>query len=188
MAINYKVVPLLKSFQEIISPTIITYKGKLFKIYSMFEHISTRRKFMKIKVLFICHGNICRSPMAEFIMKDRVKKEGLEDKFEINSMALSSEETGNDMYYAARDILDRHNIPCNKRKARKFVKADYDYYDHIYLMDQSNMRLILDIVEDYDDKIELLNGYISDPWYTRDFESCYRQIEEGVRRILEEYR
>ena len=103
-------------------------------------------------------------------------------------MALSSEETGNDMYYAARDILDRHNIPYNKRKARKFVKADYDYYDHIYLMDQSNMRLIMDIVEDYDDKIELLNGYISDPWYTRDFESCYRQIEEGVRRILEEYR
>ena len=85
MAINYKVVPLLKSFQEIISPTIITYKGKLFKIYSMFEHISTRRKFMKIKVLFICHGNICRSPMAEFIMKDRVKKEGLEETSKIIS-------------------------------------------------------------------------------------------------------
>ena len=140
-----------------------------------------------IKVLFLCHGNICRSPMAEFIFKDLIKKEGLEEKFEVASLALSSEESGNDMYYFPQQELDKHDIPYSPRKARRFNQKDYNYYDHIYIMDESNKKLINGIVSDTDDKIKMLNGIIADPWYSGDFDTAFKQIKEGCIKILKEF-
>ena len=139
-----------------------------------------------VKILFVCHGNICRSPMAEFIFKDLIKKEGLEDKFEVSSLALSDEESGNDIYYLAKEELDKHHIPYTKRKARRFTLNDYDYYDQIYIMDESNKRLINRIVQDRDGKIKMLNGIIADPWYSGDFDTAFKQIKEGCLNILKE--
>lgn len=122
--------------------------------------------------------------MAEFIAKDIVDKKGLNDEFEINSKALSSEEIGNDIYHAAKRVLAKNGIAYSKRMASKFKKEDYDYYDEIYLMDQSNLRLIANIVVDTDNKIKLLNGIIDDPWYTGDFDLAFKQIKEGILNIL----
>ena len=203
MAINYKVVPLLKSFQEIISPTIITYKGKLFKIYSMFEHISTRRKFMKIKVLFICHGNICRSPISEYVLKDMVEKRGLTDAFEIASAATSTEEIwngkGNPIYPPAQAELRRHGIGetaytnFSGKRARQVTKQDYQYYDYLLCADSNNIRNTLRITgPDKEGKVKLLLDFtdrpgrsIADPWYTGDFKETYRDVYEGCTALLE---
>ena len=136
-----------------------------------------------IRILFLCHGNICRSPMAEFIMKDLVQKSGREDEFYIDSMALTTEEIGNDMYGPAKKSLDEHNVPYTPRRARLFTKSDYDDFDYIFIMNQENKRLIDRIVRG--DKIKFLNGEIADPWYTRDFETTYQQISEGCERVLE---
>lgn len=135
-----------------------------------------------IRILFLCHGNICRSPMAEFIMKDLVQKSGREDEFYIDSMALTTEEIGNDMYGPAKKCLDEHNVPYTPRRARLFMKSDYDDFDYIFIMNQENKRLIDRIVRG--DKIKFLNGEIADPWYTRDFETTYQQISEGCERVL----
>ena len=135
-----------------------------------------------IKILFLCHGNICRSPMAEFIMKDLVKNAGRADEFVIDSKALTTEEIGNDMYPPAKRCLDAHNVSYSPRAASLFRKSDYDNYDHIYIMNDENRHLIDRIVEG--DKIEFLNGEIADPWYTRDFETTFSQIKEGCERIL----
>ena len=136
-----------------------------------------------IRILFLCHGNICRSPMAEFIMKDLVQKSGREDEFYIDSMALTAEEIGNDMYGPAKKCLDEHNVAYTPRRARLFTKSDYGNFDHIFIMNQENKRLIDRIVRG--DKIKFLNGEIADPWYTRDFETTYQQINEGCERVLE---
>ena len=135
-----------------------------------------------IRILFLCHGNICRSPMAEFIMKDLVQKSGREDEFYIDSMALTTEEIGNDMYGPAKKCLDEHNVPYTPRRARLFTKSDYDDFDYIFIMNQENKRLIDRIVRG--DKIKFLNGEIADPWYTRDFETTYQQISEGCERVF----
>ena len=137
-----------------------------------------------IKILFLCHGNICRSPMAEFIMKDLVKKAGRSAEFEIDSKALTTEEIGNDMYPPAKRCLDGHNVSYTARKARQFQASDYNKFDHIYIMNRENKGLIDRIVKG--DKIEFLNGEIDDPWYTGDFEKSYTQIKEGCQRILAE--
>lgn len=139
-----------------------------------------------IKILFLCHGNICRSPLAEFIMKDLVNKEELTDKYFINSKALSDEEIGNDIYPDSKRCLDKHHIPYNRRRASKFTKEDYEYYDYIYLMDESNKRLINRIIEDKDHKIKMLNGIIEDPWYTGNFDKVFNEIYEGCLKILKE--
>lgn len=136
------------------------------------------------KVLILCHGNICRSPMAEFIFKDKIRKYGLEDKFEVVSKALTSEEIGNDIYPPAKDCLRRHGIPFEHRCATKYSNSDYDYFDEIYVMDNSNLAIISRYTDDPDHKIKLLNGYIEDPWYTDNYDKVFDLIEEGINKII----
>jgi len=116
-----------------------------------------------IKVLFICHGNICRSPMGEFVMKDLVKKAGLEDEFEIASAATSTEEIGNPVYPPARKKLAEHNIDCAGKTARQITKADYSYYDLLIGMDSANMRNMRRLYnDDPEGKIHMLLDYTGD--------------------------
>ena len=139
----------------------------------------------KVKILFICHGNICRSPMAEFIMNEMVRNEKLEWKFEIASAATSSEELGNPVYPPARRELAAHSIGCKGKTARRMTKADYDEWDHLVCMDNWNMRNMLRITGgDPDGKMQLLMHFagrseeVADPWYSGDFAGVYKQIEE----------
>ena len=150
-----------------------------------------------IKVLFICHGNICRSPMAEFIFKDILIKENLISRFYIASAATSTEEiwngVGNPVYPPAKAELAKHGISCEGKRAVQVTKADYDKYDYLICMDTSNLRNLARIVgADRDNKISLLLDYtdrrgssIADPWYTRDFGVTYRDIVEGCNGLLE---
>lgn len=146
-----------------------------------------------IKILFICHGNICRSPMAEFIFKDLVKKAGMEDKFEIASAATSREEIGNPVYPAARRKLAEHGIKCGGHSARQITKRDYEYYDMLIGMEKTNLTNMIRICgTDDSDKMSLLMdhtsrpGNVSDPWFTDDFDTAWRDIEEGCRGLLKE--
>ena len=136
-----------------------------------------------LKILFLCHGNICRSPMAEFIMKDLVNQAGMSSEFVIESKALTAEELGNDMYPPAKECLDAHNIPYTSRQATLFTKIDYENFDYIFIMNKENKHLIDRVVQG--EKIKFLNGEIADPWFTGDFETSYSQIKEGCKRILQ---
>ena len=147
------------------------------------------------KVLFVCLGNICRSPMAEFIFKDMVKQAGLEKDFYIESAATSDEEWGNDVYPMAKQKLYEEGIPFNKRRARQMTRADYDKFDLICAMDLSNLRNIDRITGgDPEGKVSLLLDWagehrsISDPWYTRDFDAAYNDIVRGCEALLEKIR
>ena len=144
------------------------------------------------KVLFICHGNICRSPMAEFVMKDLVAKAGLSDKFEIASAATSTEEIGNPVYPPAKAELARHGISCEGKRARQVTKADYAEYDYLIGMDGANIRNMLRIFGgDPDGKVARLLSYagserdISDPWYTGEFGTTYNDVLEGCTAFLQ---
>lgn len=145
-----------------------------------------------IKILFICHGNICRSPMAHFILQDYINKNNLEDVISVDSMACSSEEIGNSIYPPARRTLQSHNIPIIKHYANKFKESDYDKYNYIILMDNSNLRRMNNIKPDNENKYRLLMSYaglnkeVSDPWYTGDFETCYNDIIKGINGLLNE--
>ena len=144
------------------------------------------------RILFVCHGNICRSPMAEFVMKDLVKKAGLEQDFQIESAATSTEEIGNPVYPPARKKLAEHGIDCAGKTARQLKKQDYRDFDLLIGMDRNNLYYMKRICGgDPDQKMHLLldfAGYtdasISDPWYTRDFEATWRDVEEGCRGLL----
>ena len=144
-----------------------------------------------IKILFVCLGNICRSPMAEFIFKDMVKKQGIENKFYIKSAATSYEEIGNDMHYGAKDKLEQKGIPFQKRKATRLKSSDYEKYDYIIGMDDNNIRNIINIVgTDKDNKVYKLLDFtdnprsIADPWYTGNFENTYNDLVEGLNGFL----
>jgi len=146
-----------------------------------------------IKILFICHGNICRSPMAEFVMKDIVAKAGRAAEFEIASAATSTEELGNPVYPPARAKLAEHGIGCAGKTARQLTRADYDKYDLLIGMDSANIRNMTRICGgDPDSKIRLLLDYVgqhrdvADPWYTRDFEATWRDVLAGCTALLQQ--
>ena len=143
-------------------------------------------------ILFVCHGNICRSPMAEFVMKDLLKKAGLESEFHIESAATSTEEIGNPVYPPARRKLKEHGIDCSGKTARQLTRVDYDKYDLLVGMDSANLRNMRSICSgDAEGKIRLLMdftdrpGDVADPWYTRDFEAAWRDVLEGGQGLLE---
>lgn len=146
---------------------------------------------MKTKILFICHGNICRSPMAEFVMKHLVEEAGLSDQFEIASAATSTEEIGNPVYPPAKRKLAEHGIGCEGKTARQMTWDDYQYYDYIIAMDRNNLRNLRRLIgEDQDHKISLLMDYtrrpgdVADPWYTGDFETTWQDVIEGCNGLL----
>ena len=144
------------------------------------------------KILFVCHGNICRSPMAEFVMKDLVKKAGLESQFHIESAATSTEEIGNPVYPPARRKLAEHGIDCTGKTARQLTNTDYGRYDLLIGMDRANLRNMRRICGgDAGGKLHLLMdfsdrpGEVADPWYTNDFETTWRDVLAGCQGLLE---
>ena len=140
-----------------------------------------------IKILFVCHGNICRSPMGEFIMKDLVRKAGVEGKFEIASAATSREELGSPVYPPARQELAKHGISCEGKRARQVVPEDVDYYDRIYYMDGRNEKNLRRMLPSWSENIRpLLDRDVADPWYTGDFSKTWDDILEGCQNILKE--
>jgi len=140
-----------------------------------------------IKILFVCHGNICRSPMGEFVLKDMVRKAGREEVFEIASRAVSREEIGNPVYPPARRELAKHGIRCDGHAAHQITQREYDYYDRIYYMDGSNARWLRRLLKDTSKCFPLLDRDVADPWYTGDFTATWNDIVEGCTAIMEEF-
>ena len=160
------------------------------------------------KILFVCHGNICRSPMAEFVMKKLVADAGLSDQFQIDSAATSTEEIGNPVYPPARRKLAEHGISCAGKTARQLTQRDYQYYDHLIAMDQNNIRNMMRMLGgDPDHKIDLLLSFtdtphevadpqkvkteivprdIADPWYSGNFDATWRDCLAGCTALLQE--
>lgn len=147
---------------------------------------------MQNRVLFVCHGNICRSPMAEFILKALVKSRGLEDEYYIESAAVSTEEIGNRIYPPAQRCLRQHGVAFdNDRRARQITAADYRRFDRIICMDASNLRLLRRIIaDDSQNKVHLMMSYtgvgrdVADPWYTGDFETTFQDILRACEAML----
>ena len=144
-----------------------------------------------IKIMFVCHGNICRSPMAEFVMRDFIEKEGLSSEITVASSATSREEIGNDIHHGTRRILEKHHIPFEKRQAVQITRADYEAYDYIIAMDTWNIRNLHRIIgDDAQNKVFLLmdfvcGGEVADPWYTGDFDITYQDITAGCTGLLQ---
>ena len=145
------------------------------------------------KILFICHGNICRSPMAEFLLKAMVKARGLENQYYIESAAVSTEEIGNPIYPPARRCLSQHGVWFDPgRQARQVTRADYGRFDRLICMDASNLRLLRRIIpDDPDGKVHLMMSYagkgrdVADPWYTGDFETTFQDLLEACEAMLD---
>ena len=146
-----------------------------------------------MRILFVCHGNICRSPMAEFIMKDLVAKQGREDEFFIASAATSAEEIGHGVYRPARAELAKHGIGCEGKRSVRLQRSDYDKYDLLIGMDSANLRNMYRICGgDFAGRLHLLMDYtdhphdVADPWYTEDFESTWQDVLAGCQGLLRE--
>lgn len=146
-----------------------------------------------IKILMVCHGNICRSPMAEYVLKDMVKKLGIESQFYIDSAATSTEEIGNGVHHGTRRKLSEVGIPCGNHRAVQLTKKDYEEYDYLIGMDSANIRNIGRIVGyDIDHKVYKLLDFtnnprdIADPWYTGNFDKTYSDIVEGCEAFLKQ--
>ena len=144
-----------------------------------------------IKILFVCHGNICRSPMAEFVMKDLVKKAGLEKEFQIASAATSREEIGNDVHPGTKDKLREMDVPFSRRRAVQLTATDGREYDYLIGIDRYNLRNMRAIVREEDwHKISLLLDFcgesrdVADPWYTGDFDATWDDVDRGCRALL----
>lgn len=145
------------------------------------------------KILFICHGNICRSPMAEMFFKDLVKRNGYEKDFYIDSAATDYDEIGNGMHRGTREILEQHNIPFSNHRARIVTKQDYDDFDFLVIMDSENESHLKRIVgPDVKNKIKYLMSFagknrdVADPWYTRNFYETWNDINEGCSALLKQ--
>ena len=138
-----------------------------------------------VKILFVCHGNICRSPMAEFVLKDMAKKAGRSDLI-IASVAVSTEELGNPVYPPAKRELNRHGIACDGHNARRITQKDVDSFDHIYYMDSANLRWLNRMFPGETKFKPFLSRNVADPWYTGDFSQTWADICEGCERIMEE--
>lgn len=157
----------------------------------------------KKKILFVCHGNICRSPMAEYIFQHLARQAGVEDRFEVASAAVSREEIGNDIYPPAKRVLQEHGIPFSRHYAHQMTQEEYEYYDKIICADVDNLTYIPriahinydDVMDYYDpsEKESLMMQWtgvrrdVSDPWYTRDFEAAFRDIYAACEGILKAY-
>lgn len=157
--------------------------GLFFETHAFFENM--------MKIMFVCHGNICRSPMAEFIFKDMARKCGNREEFFVSSSATSTEELGNPVYPPAKRILAAHGLNCDGKYAVQLKKSDYDNYDMFVIMDENNRRNIMRIFgDDPLCKIHKLmdftnsGGNVADPWYTGDFEGVYREICDGCAGLL----
>ncbi|ORT98841.1 Low molecular weight protein tyrosine phosphatase [Anaerovibrio sp. JC8] len=145
-----------------------------------------------VKICFVCHGNICRSTMAEFVMKDIVKKAGLEEEFYIQSRATHRDELGSDTYWGTKEKLDKEGIPYTKRRAMLMTREDYEKYDYILGMDDENMHYINKIIgSDPENKVSMLMDFagehrsIADPWYTGNFDATFDDVIRGCNGLLE---
>ena len=147
----------------------------------------------KMKIIFVCHGNICRSPMAEYVMKHLVKEKDLEREYEITSGAVSTEEIGNDIYPPAKRKLYEKGIDFSHHRAHKITPDEFKANDLVILMDQSNLRLLGRIVDNFEDKVHLMMEYaqgadgardVADPWYTGDFEQTYQDVYAGCSGLI----
>ncbi len=145
-----------------------------------------------IKILFVCHGNICRSTMAEYMMKEMVRRAGREDDFYIDSAATSTEEIGNGVHYGTREKLQQEGIPCGNHRARQMTRADYREFDYLLGMDSANIRNMTRIAGgDPEHRIHRVLDYsdrprdIADPWYTGNFDETYRDLAEGLTAFYE---
>ena len=142
------------------------------------------------KILFVCHGNICRSPMAEFLMKELVCEKGLQNEFYIESAATSTEEIGNGVYPPVKRILKARGIDCSAKHARQMTRADYDKFDYIVCMDERNLRNMGYIAIDSKNKYSRLLDYtndphdVADPWYSGDFATTEREVQQGCEALL----
>ena len=153
----------------------------------------TQKTKDKGNILFVCHGNICRSPMAEFVMKHLVREAGMADRIRVTSKALHTDEIGSAPHHGTRAVLDAHAIPHEKHSAALMTRADYDTYDIIIGMDEENMRDLARLTGgDPKGKVHRLLSYIgenrdvADPWYTGNFDVTYRDVDAGCRALLAE--
>lgn len=138
------------------------------------------------KVLFVCHGNICRSPMGEYVLRHMAREQGKDHLLQIASCAVSREELGNPVYPPARREMNRHGVACEGHRARQITQRDVDEYEYIYYMDRSNLRYLQQMFPGQTKFRPFLDRDVADPWYTGDFTQTWQDIVEGCTRILEE--